>query len=69
VGLAGALMPYYRLYFLDRFSGHIERFDEFEAEHDSAALAEADDRRRSRRTELWRGRTMVARWEASEIPG
>jgi hypothetical protein len=58
-------MPYYRLYFLDRFSGHIEHFHEFEAEHDSAAVGEAEGRRGDGPTELWRGRTMVAKWVAS----
>ena len=32
-------MLYYRLYFMDRFSGHIDHFREFEAEDDAAALA------------------------------
>ena len=31
-------MLYYRLYFMDRFSGHIDHFREFEAESDSTAL-------------------------------
>jgi hypothetical protein len=30
-------MRYYRLYFMDRFSGHIDHFREFEAEDDGIA--------------------------------
>jgi len=35
-------MLYYRLYFMDRFSGHIEHHREFEAEDDEAAIATAE---------------------------
>ena len=35
-------MLYYRLYFMDRFSGHIDHFREFEAEDDSAAIEIAE---------------------------
>ena len=35
-------MLYYRLYFMDRFSGHIDHFREFEAADDEAALALAE---------------------------
>ena len=35
-------MRYYRLYFMDRFSGHIDHFREFEADDDAAALARPD---------------------------
>ena len=35
-------MRYYRLYFMDRFSGHIDHFREFEAEDDTAAFAMAE---------------------------
>ena len=35
-------MLYYRLYFFDRFSGHIDHFREFEAESDSAAMSAAE---------------------------
>ena len=31
-------MLYYRLYFFDRFSGHIDHFREFEADGDGAAV-------------------------------
>ena len=42
-------MRYYRLYFMDRFSGHIDHFREFEAVDDDAALAIAESwRERSR---------------------
>ena len=35
-------MLYYRLYFMDRFRGHIDHFREFEAENDDAAVQIAD---------------------------
>ena len=35
-------MLYYRLYFFDRFSGHIDHFREFEAESDAVATAVAE---------------------------
>jgi len=35
-------MLYYRLYFFDRFSGHIDHFREFEAADDGAALELAE---------------------------
>ena len=41
-------MRYYRLYFMDRFSGHIDHFREFEAEDDDAALIVAEGWREDR---------------------
>ncbi|MEA3080311.1 MAG: hypothetical protein QOF05_1719, partial [Sphingomonadales bacterium] len=35
-------MLYYRLYFMHRFSGHIDHYREFEAEDDEAALVIAE---------------------------
>jgi hypothetical protein len=46
-------MRYYRLYFMDRFSGHIDHFREFEAEDDDAALAAAEQWHNGQATELW----------------
>ena len=47
-------MLYYRLYFMDRFSGHIDHFREFEAEDDGAAIAIADRWSAGCPKELWR---------------
>jgi hypothetical protein len=59
-------MTYYRLYFLDRFSGHIEHFREFEAMNDADAVAHADEWREPGAMELWEGRRKVMRWEPLE---
>ena len=57
-------MAYYRLYFFDRFSGHIDHFREFEAADDAAAVAQAADWRELDAMELWSGRRKVKRWES-----
>ena len=46
-------MRYYRLYFMDRFTGHIDHFREFEAEDDGSALTIAEGWREDRPMELW----------------
>ena len=58
-------MRYYRLYFLDRFSGHIEHFREFEAEDDAAALVIAQSWREDRPMELWNLERKLMRWETA----
>ena len=58
-------MPYYRLYFLDRFSGHIDHFREFEADGDEAALAQCEEWREGCPMELWMRSRKVRRWEAA----
>jgi hypothetical protein len=60
-------MAYYRLYFFNRFSGHIDHFREFEAPDDAAAVRQAADWRELDAMELWRGRSKVRRWEAYEL--
>lgn len=60
-------MAYYRLYFFDRFSGHIDNFREFEAPGDASAVAQSAGWRRFDAMELWRGRRKVKRWEALEL--
>ena len=60
-------MAYYRLYFFNRFSGHIDHFREFEAADDAAAVRQAADWRELDAMELWRGRRKVRRWEAYEF--
>jgi hypothetical protein len=56
-------MRYYRLYFMDRFSGHIDHFREFEAEDDMDALAVAEGWREDRPMELWNGELKLRRWD------
>lgn len=56
-------MSYYRLYFMDRFSGHIENFREFEAEDDSAATAIANGWSNDGPMELWNRDRKLLRWE------
>lgn len=57
-------MAYYRLYYFDRFSGHIAHFREYEAADDAAAVAIAAGWRELDAMELWRERSKVKRWEA-----
>jgi hypothetical protein len=56
-------MLYYRLYFMDRFSGHIDHFREFEAEGDEAALALAEDMQNDVPMELWNRERKLKRWQ------
>jgi len=61
-------MSYYRLYFMDRFSGHIDRFREFDAEDDGAAVAIAEGWREGRPMELWNRNRKLRRWLAESLP-
>ena len=61
-------MRYYRLYFLDRFSGHIEHFREFEAEGDEAALLLAQKWREGQPMELWNRHRKLKHWDADDLP-
>jgi hypothetical protein len=61
-------MRYYRLYFIDRFSGHIDHFREFEAEDDESALTTADAWRDNRPMELWNRERKLKRWDADSSP-
>ena len=56
-------MLYYRLYFFDCFSGHIDHFREFEAPNDAAAMALAEGWRDGRPMELWNRERRLRRWE------
>jgi hypothetical protein len=60
-------MAYYRLYFFDRFSGHIDHFREFEAPGDASAVAQSAGWRELDAMELWRGNRKVKRWEARDL--
>ena len=60
-GVAGML--YYRLYFMDRFSGHIDHFREFEADDDGAALVLAEQWHNDHPMELWNRHRKLKRWD------
>ena len=60
-------MSYYRLYFMSSFSGHIERFEEFEADDDAQAIAFAEANQCALALELWCSRRKVARVEPSDL--
>jgi hypothetical protein len=57
-------VAYYRLYFFDRFSGHIDHFREYEAADDAAAVAQGAQWRELDAMELWRGKAKVKRWDS-----
>ena len=56
-------MPYFRLYYFDRFSGHIDHFREFDAEDDGAAVAVAERWNDGRPMELWNRERRLKQWE------
>jgi len=56
-------MAYYRLYFLDQLSGHIDHFREFETLTDADAVAQAEIWREASAMELWCGQRKVMRWD------
>ena len=55
-------MIYYRLYFFDGFSGHIDHFREFEAADDAAAITIAEGWSDGRVMELWNRERRLRRW-------
>ena len=57
-------MGQYRLYFLDRGSGHIATSREFHADDDAAAIQLASELRQGDAAELWSRDRKVKRWEA-----
>jgi hypothetical protein len=61
-------MRYYRLYFMDRFSGHIDHFREFDAEDDEAAFAIAENWREDRPMELWNRERKLKHWTDKAFP-
>lgn len=58
-------MPYYRLYFLDPHSGHINRFEEYDAIDDVKAIRLAERRVGDGPLELWSGRRKIGCFVAS----
>jgi hypothetical protein len=48
---------------MDRYSGHIDHFREFEADSDDAALSVSESWRDGRPMELWNLNRKLRRWE------
>ena len=61
-------MRYYRLYFIDRFSGHIDHFREFEAADDDSAVMVAERWREDRPMELWNLERKLRQWDGAALP-
>ena len=57
----------YRLYFMDRFTGHIEHRREFLAASNDEAFAIAQSWSTGQPMELWLGSHKLKRWEAEAI--
>lgn len=60
-------MLYYRLYYFERFGGHIDHFREFEAENDAAAISLAERWSDGQAMELWNRERRLKRWESIGI--
>lgn len=60
-------MLYYRLYYFERFSGHIDHFREFEAEDDAAAISQAEWWSDGQAMELWNRERRLRRWDGIPI--
>jgi hypothetical protein len=60
-------MDGYRLYFMDRFSGHIDHRRDFLAESEAAAIAIADGWYEGNPMELWLAGRKLKRWEAAPL--
>jgi alpha-mannosidase len=56
-------VPYYRLYLLNRSSGHIDRVEEIDAADDVQAVAVARECERETAAELWQEGRKVLRLE------
>lgn len=57
-------MPYYRLYFLSPYTGHIEGAEDFHTADDVEAVCLVNQRQDDRPTELWCGGRKVASFGA-----
>ena len=60
-------MAGYRLYFLDRFSGHIQHRREFFADDDAEAMSIAAGWNTGGPMELWQSDHKLKRWDAEVI--
>lgn len=58
-------MRYYRLYYFDRATGHINHFREFEAADDAAAIALANPCMNGSHMELWNCERRLKSWETA----
>ena len=56
-------MKDYRLYFLDRFNGHIDEVEEFTADGDDGAIALAAQKSNGRAMELWHRHHKLRHWD------
>jgi hypothetical protein len=56
-------MGHYRLYYMNRFSGHIDHVREFEAGDDAAAIHIAGDWHEGGPMELWSRHHKLKRWD------
>ena len=63
----GKVMGGYRLYFMDRFSGHIDHRRDFVADSDAHAVEIATGWFAGNPMELWSGGTKLERWEAQAL--
>jgi hypothetical protein len=57
----------YRLYYMDRFSGHIDHRRDFVAAGDTAAIEVANGWTTGQPMELWQAGRKVKRWEAAAM--
>jgi len=55
----------YRLYYMDRFSGHIDHRRDFVAAGDTAAIKVANGWTTDQPMELWQAGRKVKRWEST----
>ena len=60
-------MVTYRLYFMNPASGHIERYDEFEAVDDSAAIDFAAPQAGGQPLELWQHHRKIRRFDVPRM--
>lgn len=60
-------MSHYRLYFMDRFSGHIDHVREFESVDDAGAITAADEWHNGGPMELWSRHHKLRRWDHSRL--
>ena len=60
-------MGQYRLYLMNRQSGHIDHVREFEAESDSGAIRIASDWQEDGPMELWSRHHKLRRWDHERV--
>ncbi len=60
-------MAHYRLYLMDRFSGHIDHVREFEAADDADAICTAQGWHDGAPMELWSRHHKLKRWTETQL--